>query len=288
MASESAWGMGGEAVDFLRIQIVLVRPAEPMNLGAAARAMKNCGLSRLILVAPETTDWVTARRVAVHSEELLAAPRMVESLAEAVRTAQWVVGTTSRTLPGRVPLTPREVADSAARLDGEVALVFGGEESGLSNDDLLQCHAVSTIPTPRAIGRAACTESNEAPTAQRQSTSTRGCGGAVLCDEPAVALQPSLNLAQAVLIYAYEMFQRSDSAFQLHDAPPRADEGELQRVECAIRDLLLASGFADPDRRGHGVRELASTLRRSGLSPSHARLWTAVLRGAERRLRRER
>jgi TrmH family RNA methyltransferase len=243
--------------------VVLVRPAEPMNLGAAARAMKNCGLSRLTLVAPETTDWVTARRVAVHSQELLAAPQIVESLAQAVGCAQWVVGTTSRALAGRVPLAPCEVATEAARLDGGVALVFGGEESGLSNDDLLQCHAVSTIPTPRAAG------------------------GVAWRDEPAAAAQPSLNLAQAVLVYAYEMFQRSGSTSPPLDPPPRADEGELQQVERAIRDLLVVSGFPDPDRRGHGVRELASTLRRSGLSPSHARLWVAALRGAERRLRRE-
>jgi TrmH family RNA methyltransferase len=237
-------------LDLSRIHVVLVEAGEPMNLGAAARAMKNCGLSRLTLVAPRTLDLVTARRVAVHAEELLEAPRVERALPDAIAGARWVVGTSSRALHGRIRLGPREVAAQAARIDGEVALVFGGEQSGLSNDDLLQCHAVSAID--------------------------------------AAAGQPSLNLAQAVLVYAYELYALPREGGAPPDAPPRAEEGALQQVERSVEALLEASGFADPHRKGHGVRELSATLRRAALTPSEARLWVAALRGAEQRLRRGR
>lgn len=230
------------------VHVVLLRPAEPMNLGAVARAMKNFGLARWTLVDPKTTDLVTARRVAVHAEELLDALPTAPSLASAVASARWVVGTTSRGIEGRPALSPREVARQALEVEGEVALVFGGEESGLSNADLLQCHALSSIP--------------------------------------AAPEQPSLNLGQAVLVYAYELFHAAAAAPTAPAKQERADDGALQQAERAIRGLLEASGFPDPDRPGHGVRELASGLRRAGLTPSEARLWVAALRGAERRLRR--
>ncbi|HCF58758.1 MAG TPA: rRNA methyltransferase, partial [Myxococcales bacterium] len=88
----------------------------------------------------------------------------VSTLAEALSDAVWIVGTTSRTVPGIPRLTPREVAARAAELSegGEVALVFGGESSGLTNDHALSCHALSCIP--------------------------------------AGPIQPSYNLAQAVLV----------------------------------------------------------------------------------------
>jgi tRNA/rRNA methyltransferase len=232
------------------VHLVLLRPAEPMNLGAVARAMRNFGLTRWTLVEPKTADLVTARRVAVHAQELIEALPVAPSLASAVASARWVVGTTSRGIEGRPALSPREVARQAVGVEGEVALVFGGEESGLSNDDLLQCHALSSIPS--------------APE------------------------QPSLNLGQAVLVYAYELYQATGAAAPSQPAQrerQRADDGALQQVERAIRELLAASGFPDPDRPGHGVRDLASGLRRAGLSPAEARLWVAALRGAERRLR---
>jgi tRNA/rRNA methyltransferase len=220
----------------MALRVVLVRPAEPMNIGAVARAMKNCALDDLVLVAPRTDDFVTARRVAVHAEDLLASPQVVATLAEAISDCEWVVGTTSRAIPGRTSLTPREVADRAA---GRVAVVFGGEESGLSNDDLVRCHDLSTIP--------AGTE------------------------------QPSFNLAQAVLVYGYELFLRSHAP-AAGARGLRAKEQELGRVESAVRELLDASGFADPDRPRHGVVDLVQPLRRAGLTPEEARLWQAALR----------
>lgn len=231
-----------------RLEIILVGTAEPMNLGAAARAVKNCGLSRLALVAPRTSDLVTARRVAVHAEELLQAPPTLADLKAAIAGASWVVGTSSRILPGRPILAPREVAERAAgvvRAGGRVALVFGGEASGLSNRDLLVCHDLARIPA------------NDA--------------------------QPSYNLAQAVLLFSYEMMlalERPSSP-----APERAADGEVGRLERPLRELLVRAGFAEPDRPRHGVLDLLQTLRRAGLSPAESRLWEAALHAAAKALR---
>jgi TrmH family RNA methyltransferase len=228
----------------MRVRVVLLRPAEPMNVGAAARAMKNCAFEDLVLVAPRTEDWVTARRVAVHAEDLLASPKKVRTLAEAVGDCVWVVGTTSRAIPGRKSLSPRQVAEEAAMLSGRVAIVFGGEESGLSNDDLVRCHVISTIP--------------------------------------AGLEQPSFNLAQAVLLYCYECslaLRSSPSSAAAESATSgRADEQELCAIENMLRDLLGRSGFAAPDRPRHGVLDLMQPLRRAGMTCAEARLWQAALR----------
>jgi tRNA/rRNA methyltransferase/tRNA (cytidine32/uridine32-2'-O)-methyltransferase len=220
-----------------------------MNVGGVARAMKNCELDDLVLVQPRTDDWVTARRIAVHAEDLLAAPRVVESLAEAVADCVWVVGTSSREIPGRERLAPRQVGERCASAQGKVALVFGGEESGLSNDDLVRCHALSCIP-----------------------------GGSE---------QPSYNLAQAVLVYAYECLAARQQA--VRPAPPlrqhKVPERELQLIEESTRELLLASGFADPDRPRHGVADLLQPLRRAGMTADEAKLWHAALRTALRAAR---
>ncbi|MFN7131934.1 MAG: RNA methyltransferase, partial [Myxococcales bacterium] len=224
------------------VHIVLVRTREPQNLGAVARAMKNAGLSRLTLVNPVTDDLVTARRVAVHAQELVTSPPRVGAIADAVKDATWVVGTTSRTLKGRRSLTPREVAEEAMRRGGRVALVFGDEESGLSNDDLLTCHDLSCIP--------------------------------------ASAAQPSFNLAQSVVVYAYELHLAA--AQPVPKPVTLATEEELRQVEAALREVLVASDFADADRPGHGVRELAQTLKRAALTPGEARLWFAALKRVSR------
>ena len=232
-----------------RLHVVLLRTRNAQNLGAVCRAMKNFGLSRLTLVDPRIDDLIHARPLAVHSTDLLDAMDTVSTLGEAIGSATWVVGTTSRALRDQRSLTPREVAHLAAERThaGEVALVFGDEESGMSNAELLACHATSQISTLPA--------------------------------------QPSLNLAQAVLAYAYEV---GAVEVQTPAAPPRADERALLEVEQALRQLLEAAAFTEVDRPGHGVAELARTLRRASLTPAEARLWQAALRRAVATLRQKR
>jgi tRNA/rRNA methyltransferase len=171
-----------------------------------------------------------------------------------------VVGTSSRAPPGKRRLGPAAVAAEAlaGAGRGQTALVFGDERSGLTNAELDRCHDVSAVPS-----------------------------------DPA---QPSLNLAQAVLVYAYELRRATapgtapgpgpDGPPGSRPAPgatgPGASDGELRGLEEALRGALRDRGFlAGPER--HAVRDLHSTLVRARLSPREVRLWTAALRTLGRR-----
>jgi tRNA/rRNA methyltransferase len=231
----------------LPVRIVLVRPRNPENLGAVARAMKNFGLDDWAVTALGTHDFAAARRVAVHAEDLLDRPRLVRDLDEAVADCAWVVGTTSRRVRGKRSLAPEEVArEAAARAGtGRTAIVFGDERSGLSRAEVERCHDLSAIPTGAA--------------------------------------QPSLNLAQAVLLYAYEARLAFEAAprRRASAAGGRAEKGatgaDLAGIEEALRAALRAGGFlAGPER--HAVRDLLATLRRGPLSRREAALWVAALR----------
>lgn len=222
------------------LRVVLLRPRNPENLGAVARAMKNFGLSDWAISELGTHDFPAARRVAVHAEELLDRPRLCRTLDEAVADCSYVVGTSSRKVRGKRRLLPAEVARQALERAGSTALVFGDERSGLSNAEVGRCDALSAIPT--------------APD------------------------QPSLNLAQAVAIYACEARTALLAAAERPPAPraaPAAD-AELLRLEELLRQALREGGFlAGPER--HAVRDLAATLRRAALTRREARLWTAAL-----------
>jgi len=228
------------------VRFVLLRPRNPENLGAAARALRNFGLDDWAIVELATHDFAAARRVAVHAEDLLDRPRLVRTLDEAVADCAWVVGTSSRPVRGKRRLAPDQVAREAAARAGEgrTAVVFGDERSGLTRDEMLRCHDLSSIPTDHA--------------------------------------QPSVNLAQAVLLYAYEV-RRAATATRAGASAPGATEADLSAVEGALREALRAGRFlAGPER--HAVRDLAATLRRARLSPREARLWKAALRTLLRRL----
>src|SRR4051812_21469202 len=169
----------------MTVRIVLLRPRNADNLGAIARAMKNFGLTDWVVVSPnpKLLEVPGMNRLAVHAGELLESVRRVDSLAEAVADCSWGGGTTTRRLEGRRRLSPEAVAERA-RAEAKVALVFGDERSGLTNEDLAQCHDLSTIPASEE--------------------------------------QPSLNLAQAVLVYAYELARKPAAAAP---GPAPADDG---------------------------------------------------------------
>ncbi|ACL66521.1 tRNA/rRNA methyltransferase (SpoU) [Anaeromyxobacter dehalogenans 2CP-1] len=227
----------------LPVRLVLLRPRNPENLGAVARAMKNFGADDWAIAELGTHDFAAMRRVAVHAEELLDRPRLVRTLDEAVADCAWVVGTSSRTVKGKRRLPPAEVAREALEraAAGRTAIVFGDERSGLTNDEVHRCHDLSAIPAGEA--------------------------------------QPSLNLAQAALVYLYELRKAALAAA----APPSraaeagATDAELTAVEDALRAALRGGGFlAGPER--HAVRDLTAALRRARLGRREARLWLAALR----------
>lgn len=231
------------------VRIVLVRPRSPENLGAVARAMRNFGLEDWAIAELGTHDLAVARRVAVHSEDLLDRPRVSTTLDEAVADCAWVVGTSSRRVRGKRRLSPQEVAREISRVaarGGRTALVFGDERGGLTNAEVHRCHDLSAIP--------------------------------------ATGAQPSLNLAQAVLVYAWEL-RRAVIEGAAPPAGPRAvpaSDADLARIEEALRTALRAGGFlAGPER--HAVRDIFATIRRARLSRREARLWIAALSTLGRR-----
>jgi tRNA (cytidine32/uridine32-2'-O)-methyltransferase len=219
----------------------LLRPRNADNLGAIARAMKNFGLTEWVIVSPNPNllEAPGTHRLAVKAGELLETVRRVESLEAAVADCNWVVGTTMRVIDGRRRLSPHEVATQARHREGTVALVFGDERSGLTNADLAQCHALSVIPTADA--------------------------------------QPSLNLAQAVLVYAYTLFAGQADSAPRAPAPTAApaDDAQLRVMGAALSQSLERAGFLQNDGRT-AVEQLMRVLQRA-----HSERSGAVDRGAQ-------
>lgn len=223
--------------DARSLRIVLLRPRRAENVGAIARAMKNCGLSDWVVVDAPDLDLEAARRVATQSHDVVDALRFAATLGEAVADASWVVGTSSRSMKGRRRFTPREWADDAAPRPGVVALVFGEESSGLSNDDLEQMHDLSTIP--------------------------------------AAPEQPSLNLSQAALLYCYEYRLATMVPKPAGALPTPATDGELRAIGGRLEELLGDAQFLRGDDAV--IEELVRPLQRARLSRTEARLWLAAL-----------
>lgn len=221
---------------------MLVHPRNADNLVAIAAAMSHFGL----------TDWVVVSS-AVHLEGMQAvlehhrgpsefsAPvmrvRRVNTLAEAIADCSWVVGTTMRVLEGRPRLTPRELAQmTTERRDRTWALVFGAETNGLQNDEVDQCHAVSFIPSS---------------------------------DE-----QPSLNLSQAVVVYAHEL---ATVEHGVAEGEVLADDSALRALRASLVNGLVASRVLRSDTSNpRDVDALMSSLMRGSLTAREARRWQQV------------
>jgi TrmH family RNA methyltransferase len=229
--------------------VVLVRPREEGNVGAAARAMANMGLARLVLVEPAAPLGEIASRFAVGAGHVLAAAERAPSVAEALAPFARVVGTTSaRDRRLALPfLTPRELpALLAADPPGTpTALLFGPEVGGLTGDELSLASAVVNIPC--------------------------------------AAAQPTLNLAQAVLVVAYELYAGGGqpAAGAAGAAPePLASAAELEGLFGHLREALGRAGF-ERDASFPGVlRDLRQLAARAALSEREVR----ILRGICRRL----
>ena len=228
---------------FTTPRIVLLRPRNADNLGAVARAMKNFGLTDWVVVTPNPLllEAPGVNRLAVKAGDLLESVRRVNSLAEAVADCSWVVATTMRRIDGRTRVTPQELArEAAARQAGRWALVFGDERSGLDNDDIVQCHGLSYIPS-----------SGE---------------------------QPSLNLAQAVMVYAYEL-AIDRAAPVAAPGPAPATDDELRKIRHSMELGLEAVGFLrQAAGEHHALDDLFESLARARLSKREAALWSSVMR----------
>ncbi len=221
------------------IAIVLVEPQNPGNVGMVCRAMKNMGLSRLRLVNPCRLDHPDAAKFAVSAKDMLEHAEVFPTLAAALADTPLSVATTRRHGKYRQEIfTPDEVA-ARLRADGggnRAALVFGREDSGLTTDEVALCRWQATIPTAEEYG--------------------------------------SLNLAQAVLIFAYELFRKTGGEVSTQ---PRtlAPGDDLETLYHHMEQSLLRIGFLNPQNPAHLMRSLRRILARAELDTREV----AVLRG---------
>jgi tRNA/rRNA methyltransferase len=230
-------------LDLDRVRIVLVRPSHPGNIGATARAMHTMGLSRLTLVAPRRFPDPEADALATGAGAVLAQALVVGSLDEGLSGCAWTVGLTarSRELPGRV-LTMRDAAREAANVpgDGDVGFVFGTEMHGLSNDELARCAAAATIPANPAY--------------------------------------PSLNLAAAVQVVAYELRVAVEGG-QL--APPRrfapATHDDLEHLYAHAERTLISLALLDPGRPRRLMPRLRRIFARAALEHEEVNILRGIL-----------
>jgi TrmH family RNA methyltransferase len=232
-----------------RIEIVLVSPRNPLNIGAAARAMANFGFARLAVVAPYEPHWREAKS-AVGASDLLQNARNTKSLADAVRDCTLVVGTGSlaRRKPEQPVIPLPELAlllqDEIAR-GGRIAILFGSEKRGLTREDLALCNVLTVIPTD--------------------------------------SRQPSMNLGQAVAVCLYEIAARMNQATAPTDdreaAPSRrakqvdpdsaatpASSRDLELLAGLVEHTMLAANYSPAEMRNANRRDVNLLLRRLGLT----------------------
>ena len=246
------------------IRVVLVNTSHPGNIGGAARAMKNMGLSRLVLVEPQ--DFPSAEAVARASgaSDILDAAQVVGTLEEALIGCSQVFGTSAR--ERRIPwplLDPRESAVACidqVQLGGEVALVFGREYAGLTNEELQRCHFHVHIPSDPQFS--------------------------------------SLNLATAVQVLAYEVrmawlateglpskVAKLETTSMLNTQSVTTDE--LEKFYGQLETTLVDIGFLDPLKPRHLMSRLRRLYGRCGISKLEMNILRGILTETQKAARGE-
>ncbi len=234
------------------VHIVLVGTTHPGNIGAAARAMKNMSLSRLRLVTPETFPSADATARASGADDLLAAAQVFDDLDSAIADCALVMGTSARlrTLPWP-GLEPRQAATELVQKSREVpvAVLFGREHSGLSNDELERCSHLIHIPTNPEYS--------------------------------------SLNLGAAVQVVAYELMLASrESPPPAPDRDsPLANEAERQGFYRHLEETLIKIEFLNPAAPKQLMRRLHRLYNRVDLEQNEINILRGILKAAQRRVK---
>lgn len=232
--------------------VVLVRPRNPLNIGAAARAMSNFGVHRLRLVNPYAAGFREARS-AVGASELLAQAEEYKTVAEAVADCVMVVGTTA--VRNRVLQQPVHRLDEPAGgkirdqlQTGRVALLFGSEKIGLTNRDFSHCHWLLNIPT-------------------RQQNI-------------------SMNLGQAVAVCLYEL-ARSTPLGPASEALEPATAGQTEQITEGLLEALRISGYVKPGTDAMFEKKARRLILRFGLEAYDAKLLLGMVRQIVWKLRQQ-
>jgi TrmH family RNA methyltransferase len=274
----------GAALDNLRV--VLVSTRNPLNIGAAARAMSNFGFSHLRVVNPYEPAYREARS-AVGAASVLAKAEEFDSVADAVADCTLVVGTTAvghrelhhplRRLEDGVKIIRKQLARASVSqpetgrkrahkhvTSNRVAFLFGSEKFGLTNEDLSHCHWLLHVPTS--------------------------------------AQNISMNLGQAVAVCLYELIRGSQNAPQKRrefaakfasrfekasEKPQPATAGELERFTAVLTEALSASGFLDLRKVADANERIRRLVRRLNLPSRDADMWTGIMRQIVWKLKRK-
>lgn len=224
------------------IAIVLVRPRYPENIGAAARAARNMGIRRLVVVSPENLDMDRVRMMSTHAAgEVVDKMEVFSALEEALAGFSYTVGTTAREGKRRIPCyTPKTLAEKLVSVSSanQVGILFGPEDRGLSNEDLRFCHEMVRIPT---------------------------------------AEFSSLNLAQSVMVICYELFSarlNTPAPF----VPKLAERHELEGMYEGLKDVLVKISFINQDNPDYWVDNFRKFFNRLPLRAREVRMIRGIVR----------
>lgn len=225
------------------LKVVLISPRNPLNIGAAARAMSNFGFSELRLVNPYNVAFLEARS-AVKAHAVLEQAREYSTVAEAVADCALVVGTTA--IGPRVLEHPLRRLEYGGKLIAKklavapVALLFGSEKFGLSNEDMSHCHWLMRIPAREEHG--------------------------------------SMNLGQAVAVCLYEIIRSPAAAKAAPDAKRLATAAHVERITELLETILDRSGYVHARVEGSTRMKIRRLVRRLQLNAHDAEVWLGMLR----------
>ena len=245
-----------QAMPLAAIRIVLVEPSHPGNIGAVARALKNMALSELVLVRPKAFPHPDASARASGAEDLLSRARVVDSVTEAVADVGFVAATTSR--PRDQNFRALDLHDAAARIfemseRGRAAVLFGAERTGLTNEELALAHLLIRIPANPDY--------------------------------------PSLNLAMAVQLVAYELFRAAGSPASTRPlsepAVPLAPGADMERFYAHLQQVMDEVDFKDRTTGGtHLMTRIRRLFQRCEMDQNEVNILRGILTSVQQKRRR--
>lgn len=234
------------------IRIVMVNTFHPGNIGAAARALKNMGLRQLWLVDPCDFPHEEAESRAAGAKDLLAQAVVVSSVEEAIADCQLVIGTSARQRSFDQPLLDAEQA-AAMMVDearnGQIAVLFGRETTGLTNEEMMLCHRHLFIDADEAY--------------------------------------PVLNIAQAIQLVCYELRRASKQTQTLPAPAPYPRQADMQRFYQHLEQVLRRTGFIIPQHEGRVMDKLRRYFNRTRPEKQELGMLRGILSSVEEVLARE-
>lgn len=240
-----------------KIKIVLVGTTHPGNIGATARAMKTMGLTKLALVSPKIYPCAEATARAAGADDILARTVVYDSLQEAVSECVMVYGTSARIRNLSCPiLTPEQSArelQEQAQQSANVAIIFGRERTGLTNEELDICHKMIVIPSNPDFS--------------------------------------SLNLAAAVQIMCYELCKTVNAGAgtggEHLDGKGMVSAQDLDHLYAHLREVMIQIKFLDPKKPRRLMRRLKLLFNRAGLDENEYNILRGILTAVQESLRKK-